>query len=305
MWSSQDKQPEGPKTRPLGGRPGFGQRIKRGWRETDACWALISADPGLLILPVVSVVFLGLTWLGLYLAAAALVGEFYLRMFLVGVFAAFPSNFAGTFFGVAFVALADGRLQGDRTTVRQGLSIAAGKTASIAKWALVASGVGLVLQLLQYVKADSIASIAFAWIAGAAWGVLTFFVVPVIAFEERGARDTLRRSAQIVRERWGEGLGGVTNLGAAFLLVMIVVGAAGGILAGVVGLAVGPGAEIVVLAVVGLAFAGAVAVLGTGTRLLSLALYRVATGAPVVGFDQQLLEETLIPKRSRWRPWRR
>ena len=305
MPSSQDNQPDGAKIRPLGGRPGFGERIRRGWREADACWALISADPALLILPVVSLVFLGITWLGLYLVAAALVGEFYLRMFLAGVFAAFPSNFAATFFGVAFVAVADGRLQGGRTTTGQGVSIAARKTAAIAKWALMASGVGLLLQLLQQIKVDSVASIAIAWIAGAAWGVLTFFVVPVIAFEDRGVRDTLRRSNQIVRERWGEGLGAITNLGAAFVLVMLAAGVVGAALAGVVAATVGPTAETVAFVLLGLAFVGALAILDAGSRLLSLALYRMATRAPVLGFDQQLLQETLIPRRPRWRPWRR
>jgi hypothetical protein len=43
----------------------------------------------------------------------------------------------------------------------------------------------------------------------------------------------------------------------------------------------------------------------TGGKLLALGLYRLATGGPVVGFDQLVLREALIPKRSRWRPWHR
>jgi Family of unknown function (DUF6159) len=304
MPSSQDKYPEAAGTQPLGGRPGFGERMTRGWREADACWALISDDPYLLILPGVSLLFVGATWLGLYLAATALAGDFYLRMLLTGLFAAYPSNFAGTFFGVAFIAVADGRLQGHPTTITQGLTIAWGRAAAIARWALVSSGVGLLLQLLQHIKVDSIASIALSWLAGAAWGVLTFFVVPVLAFERRGARSTLRRSAQIVSERWGEGLGAVTNLGAAFLVVMLVLGAIGGTLADIA-FSIGPTAGIIALALLGLAFAGAFTVLSTASRLLALALYRVATGGLVVGFDQQVLQEALVPRRPRWPPWRR
>jgi hypothetical protein len=304
MGSSRDNQPAGARTAPLGGRPGFGARLNRGWREADACWALISEDPYLLILPSLSLLFVCATWAGLYFAASALVGQFYLRFLLAGLLSAYPSNFVATFLGVAFIAVADGRLRGDPTTIGQGLAQASRKALPIARWALIASGIGLLFQILQHVKADWAVSVAFAWLAGAAWAVLTFFVVPVLAFENRGARGSLRRSAQIVRSRWGEGLGGVTNLGAAFGVVLLVIVIAGALLAGI-GFAIGPAAGIATLAVIGLLFAGAFAVLSTGSRLLALGLYRLATGGPLVGFDQEVLEEALIPKRSRWRPWRR
>jgi hypothetical protein len=288
------------RTEPLGGRPRFGERLKRGWREANACCALISEDPYLLILPALSLLLVCATWAGLYLIALGLTGDFYLRLLVAGVLSAYPSSFSSTFLGVAFLAVADGRLRGDQTTIAEGLVVARRKLRPIASWALVSSGVGLLLQLLQHVKADWAVSIAVSWLAGAAWAVLTFFVVPVLAFEDRGARASLRRSAQTIKERWGEGLGGVTNLGAAFSVLALAVLIAGGILAGI-GFAIGPAAGIAALALTGVILVGEFVVLSTGSRLLALGLYRLATGGPTVGFDQQVLQQALVPKRPRRR----
>jgi hypothetical protein len=83
--------------------------------------------------------------------------------------------------------------------------------------------VGAVVKVVQYVAGDSVAgSIAaiVAGLVGVAWSVATFFVIPVLALEGLGPRDASRRSAGLVRERWGEGLVGSAAIGLAVLLVM-------------------------------------------------------------------------------------
>jgi hypothetical protein len=297
--ASSHNQPDG-QTQPLGGRPRFRERLGRGWREANACWDLIARDPYLLILPSLSLVFVLATWIGLILIASTLTGHFYLGVLLAGIVSAYPSSFAGAFLGVAFIAVADGRLQGQHTRVREGLAAARRKAGPIARWALIASGVGLVLQLLQHVKADWAVSAAFAWLAGAAWGVLTFFVVPVLAFEDKGARASLRRSGQIVRDRWGEGIGGVTNIGALGAVGGLAVGLVGVILIGL-GYAVGTATGVAALVFVAALFVAMLVVLATAGRLLALGLYRFATGGPQVGFDQEVLQEAGVPKRFRRR----
>src|SRR3954447_7430002 len=154
MESSPATHPDGGRTEPLGGRPGFGERVRRGWREANACWRLISEDPYLLILPSLSLLLTLATWAGLYLIASAFVGHFYLRLLVAGALSAYPANFAATFLGVAFIAVADGRLRGEATTIAQGIQVARTRVGVIARWALIASGVGLLLQILQHVRAD-------------------------------------------------------------------------------------------------------------------------------------------------------
>ena len=55
-----------------------------------------------------------------------------------------------------------------------------------------------------------------------AWSLVTFLAVPVIAIEGTGPFETLKRSASIFRERWGQQItGNIAIGGAVFLLGML------------------------------------------------------------------------------------
>ena len=51
------------------------------------------------------------------------------------------------------------------------------------------------------------------------WSVATFFAIPVLALEGLGPKAAAKRSAGLVRQRWGEGLVGYTAINTAVLLV--------------------------------------------------------------------------------------
>lgn len=287
------------------GAPKLGKRLRRGWREAEGCWQLIHDDPYLMIVPSLSLVLVMATWGALYLLSSAFVEGFYLQSAAVALVGAYPFNFLSTFLGVAFVALADARIHGRSASVSDGLRVARSKAGPIAKWALLASGVGLILQALQHLKVDWLASSVFSWIAGAAWTILTFFVVPVLAFEDRGIRDTLRRSGRIVRERWGEGLGGATNLATVFTVACLVLGLGGG-LAAAVAFSAGTVSGVAVVVALGVVFLCLLQAFLASGQLLALVLYRFATGGETTGvFNAEQLARAFPAKRRRWRPWRR
>jgi len=52
--------------------------------------------------------------------------------------------------------------------------------------------------------------------------VSTFFVIPLLALGGLGPEDALKRSVSLIRERWGEGLGGSASIGLAVFLVAVV-----------------------------------------------------------------------------------
>ena len=62
---------------------------------------------------------------------------------------------------------------------------------------------------------------------GVGWSIATYFVVPILAAEGRGPIDSVRRSAQLLRASWGEGLIGNIGLGLisgfAFLVISAIV----------------------------------------------------------------------------------
>ena len=65
---------------------------------------------------------------------------------------------------------------------------------------------------------DRSAQIA-ARLVGMAWSLVTFLAVPVIAIEGTGPFETLKRSASIFRERWGQQITGNIAIGAAIFLL--------------------------------------------------------------------------------------
>lgn len=243
-------------------------------------------------------------WAALYALAAGWAESFQVRVALVALVGAYPLNLTGTFFGVAFLAVADGRVRGEGTSIAEGLRVARGKLGVIARWALLASGVGLVLQALQQVKSDWLATPLLSWLAGAAWTVLTFFVLPVLAFEEVGVRESVRRSGRIVRARWGEGLSGATNIGLVGVVVGSVIGAVAAV-AGTVGFLIEPAVGVAVWVLVGVLFFGLIGVVTAISQLFSLTLYRFATGHETLGdFTAEELQVAFRKKRKR-RLWRR
>ena len=52
-----------------------------------------------------------------------------------------------------------------------------------------------------------------------AWSLVTFLAVPVIAIEGTGPVGTLKRSASIFRERWGQQITGNIAIGGAVFLL--------------------------------------------------------------------------------------
>src|SRR4030042_14091 len=62
-----------------------------------------------------------------------------------------------------------------------------------------------------------------AAIAGGAWGLVTFFVVPVLVLEDKGVFDSIKESATLIRSTWGESIIGSGSI----LLVFVLLGVLG------------------------------------------------------------------------------
>ena len=199
-------------------------RISTGWRLAKDSWAVLRADRSLAVFPALSTAFATVA-LALTLTPGLVWSEAVDQDWIVLPFMA-VGGFATTFFVVYFnVALAGATrlsMDGRDTTVADGLAVARERRGLIAKWALVQFAVGVVVKVTQYVAGDSIAGNLVAMVsslAGVAWSVTTFFVIPVLALEGLGPGAAMRRSVSLVRERWGEGLVGSAAISLAVFLV--------------------------------------------------------------------------------------
>lgn len=106
------------------------------------------------------------------------------------------------FFEVGVVAIVNARIHGGNMSFSDGVSAAWRKVGKIFVWACLTATVGVVLRLLS--DRMKIVGKIIIGLLGATWDVLTFFVVPVLALEDVGIKDSIARSAQTFKKTWGE-----------------------------------------------------------------------------------------------------
>lgn len=280
-------------------------RIGRGWHFARQSWAVVKADRSLLAFPIVAaiagiitaVVFFGA---GVGLIAGTRTDWLGIVIAVIGVYLIIA---IGIFCGVALSACAARALEGHDTTVSEGIAAARQRQSHIFAWAGVSLVIGGLIMFLEAVLRQiggQIVAAIIGGIANFAWSVATSFVVPVIAFEDLGPTDAVKRSAHIVRERWGEGVTGAVAIGGIAFLI--------GILPAAILIALGVAAAnssfalAVVLIVVGaLILVVAVLLQVTTSAVFKVVLFRYATEGKVLGgFQPQDLEAAFVHRRRRW-----
>ena len=130
------------------------------------------------------------------------------------------SYFVVIFFNTALISCVNAKLQGGDMSVTEGLSASVRHLPSIFAWALISATIGLILRLLHE-RAGFIGQIIVSLIGGV-WGLITFFVVPVLILEDKGVTDAFRESVALIKKTWGESIVGSASIGLVFILVGIV-----------------------------------------------------------------------------------
>ena len=265
--------------------------IGRGFRLVKASWGVVRSDKELLLLPVfsflsilvVSVIF----GLGAFGVGIPKQGESPSPALYVLAFCAYVALwFVAIFFNAAVIGTAMKRLKGEDAKISHGLALARQHIRVIFIWAIVTATVGVILRAVQE-RAG-----IFGRFIGVAWNVITFFVVPVLLFEEAGAIDAIKRSASLFKQRWGEQSIGNATIGIAMLLIAIPVLTVGTLLVeavpvvGVIFLVVAIG----LFAAIGAALSG----------VFNAALYRFATTGESSGaFTQEDLNALFRPRKGK------
>lgn len=271
------------------------ERIRRGFRLLGASWEVIKKDRELLVFPAISFVaialagsaILGVGWSAGLFREGRGANETLSYVLLFAFY--FVTYFIGIFFNAAVVGAAMIRLGGGDPSVGDGIRAAGSKLGKIAGWAAVAATVGLILRSLEE-RAGFLGRIVIA-IVGAAWGAITFFVVPVLLFEPVGVFGGIKRSASIFKERWGEQFTGNVSIGLAMILIGIpLVAVAAGLFA------LSPVAGIIF----GVLALGLLAAMGSAlSGVFNAALYRFATTGEASGrFSADDLGSTFTPRRG-------
>jgi Family of unknown function (DUF6159) len=262
--------------------PAVAGRLSRGWRFAKASLAVVRRDGALAGLAVLGII-VACVLAAVPLIASALAfdgGQNGIGYVLLGV-TAFLVYFAVVFFGVATVLAAADVLDGKDATVGSATSGAMRRLGPIVGWSIVGAAMNLLFAVLR--SRGGLAGNILAGVGAAAWSLVTFLAVPVIAFEGLGPIATLKRSAGLFRERWGEQLVGNVSINGIFFLLSLP-----GIALVVLGFVVGSGDGSVALGaalvVGGVIAVAVVAVLGrAASATFGAILYRYAATGEAVG----------------------
>lgn len=252
-------------------------RITRGMAALRTSSRVFRDHPSLALLPFLSLLTVGTayTGLGYLLVEYGRFGDLLTNDLLwYGVlFAALAiSSLLGIFFNTAVVYCAAQYFRGESPSLRAGLARAWAVRWTVAKWGLVNATIGTVLAVAE----DSLPGVGSltSSLLNMGWGLLTFFIVPVIVLEGTdGLRPGLRQSGNVFRQTWGESVSSTVGVGLALLPAGIAGGVALGyayfLASGVTAYLVGfAGATVLVVCVV------VAQVLG---MVLRTALYQYAT----------------------------
>jgi hypothetical protein len=286
--------------------------MSRGFRLLGQAWALLRECPRLFVFPAISAVLITLATLALFVPVAVLTHDelsWKVAVLLASTATALPFIFISTFLNVAFLGMAHDHIEGREPSVRRGLALACSRVRPILAWTFLAAGVGAALSALRALPFDGSELLArvVGLVGEIAWGLATFFVVPVLALHGDGAVDSIKRSSRAFRDRWGETLSGAVGIGVIFGIVVIpacIVGMAGAD-------ALDSGNATLGIVLIAIAVAVSVPVLAVETalaELFAMVVYREATEgivlAPFSDTDVRTsFEPAKPPLRQRIRDW--
>ena len=263
-------------------------RLSRGWQLAKLSFNVIGKDKEILLFPIISgiaLIIMAASFFGVYFFAFGLenLNNYVLAVFFIAFY--IVSAFVVVYFNVALVSCAMLRLDGGDPTFRYGIKMASARLKFILEWALISATVGLVLQMISS-KAGFVGKIVIGMV-GFVWSVATYFVVPMIAFEQLSPFKAIKRSASVLKSTWGETLISNLGIGLIFFLVALL-----GFIPLIIGVVIGSTLAIIIGMMVAVIFWIGLAVVASAVSgVLLTALYRYATtGKLSEYYSEQVLQ---------------
>jgi len=206
----------------------FFDRLSNGWTLAINSFKVLKENKQLIIFPVLSgislvlimgsfvLVFLGVNgWSDENLEDPGTVGN-YLSLFLFYL----VNYFIVVFFNMGLIHCTRLYFRGEEVSINAGLRFSLSRIGTIFSWAVFAATVGTILRIIQ--EESGFIGKIITGIIGIVWNIATFFVVPVIAYEDLGPIAAFKRSSQLMKQKWGESLGATFSFGLIQFLAMIV-----------------------------------------------------------------------------------
>lgn len=279
----------------------LGDRISNGWKIAMSSFQVLKEKKELIIFPILSGIATSLVLASFVVAVltksdwdpennlqdfntplyyALLLGFYLVNYFII------------IFFNMALIHCTRLYFEGEEVSLRAGLQFSVSRIRAIFSWAFFSATIGLLLRAIQ----ENVGTIGkiITGLVGVVWSIATFFVVPVIAYENVGTLEAIKRSTRIMKEKWGESLTGNFSLGLIQLLAFIVIGVPLYFLGSIFSPLAG-----IIFAVAGIFIV--TAILSAAQTIFISAVYHNINGNITRHFDQVMVDELFTQKKkSSW-----
>ena len=130
---------------------------------------------------------------------------------------------------------------------------------------------------------------------GAAWSIATYFIVPVMIFEKRSLRDSVKQSTQLIAKTWGESLVAAGGIGLFIMLLAVA-----GLILPIAAFFISATAALIALAILVVYWIGLSVMSAALSGIFRTALYLYATeGRTPEGFTPEYMQNAFVAKKSR------
>jgi hypothetical protein len=201
--------------------------LRASWLLFKESWRFLAADKEMLFIPLIATV-LNIFLFGILITIGAMVstgmggdqlftGDSLSRVDYVFVFAFYVVGaFTLAISQAGIIHTVYTRAHGGNATLGQSLSAAFSHSGSLFVWSLITSTVGLFLRVVSD-RSELIGKIVAA-VAGAAWAIATFFVVPAMVIDKKSAFASIPHSLTVFKQTWGETIVSNFSLGLFFFM---------------------------------------------------------------------------------------
>jgi Family of unknown function (DUF6159) len=271
------------------------ERLSNGWTLSMKSISILSENKQLIIFPILSgismILIIGSFMVAIFASAGWDLSGIQEKSTVLNYVLAFlfylVNYFVVVFFNTALIECTRDYFNSEIPSVKKGLQFSLSRLGAIFSWSVFAATAGLSLRILQ----DNLGWLGkiITGLIGIVWSIATFFVVPIIAYEKLNPFQAVKRSAELMKEKWGESLGSTFSFGLlrliAFLIICIPLFFAGLIISPILGM---------VLAILGLFFVTAVS--SAAQVIFISAVYHNMNGDPVKNFNEQFADNLFRTK---------
>lgn len=186
----------------------FGTRFSNGWTIAKNSFKVLRENRQLIVFPILSGISIILIFASFFTVVLGIAGWKVDNMHDLGTVGSYVflfvfyiiNYFVIVFFNMALIHCTSLYFKGEELTIRKGMEFSMSRIGSIFAWAVFAGTIGAGLKIIQ----ENVGSLGkiITGIIGVVWSVATFFVVPVIAYENLGPVGAFKKSANLMKEKW-------------------------------------------------------------------------------------------------------